>query len=209
MRAIFWVEVKELRRGKSVAFIQANLVGEDGLITSCTFSFGASRESRLAENYGQTLYGSKHRTVSPEKAEAFFDEENQHPDYLRKRPVFTQHFDARLMSGGRPFQGAGEPSFEMWVKHKDIDATSMAALVAVADMPPPAIVPVFDAFAPISSMTWMFNLLTDDISNKSGWWLLGSFAEHVSQGYSSQNMTMHNDQGELVMVGRQNVAVFY
>ena len=41
------VIVKVLRRGKSVAFVEAQLQGEAGLVTSAVFSFGAGRESSL------------------------------------------------------------------------------------------------------------------------------------------------------------------
>lgn len=204
-----WVEARELRRGKSVAFIEANLLSEEGLITSCVFSFGASRESKLSEEFGEKLYGGGKALKDPDQIDDFFSRDPQYEQFFKNRPVFTQHFEGKLLSGSRPFLGSKEPSLEVWVKHKDDRSSGVVSLVALADVPPPAVAPMFKGFAPISSMSWMFNILTDEPYSESGWWLLGSFAESAKQGYSSQNMTIHNDLGELVMVGRQSVAIFY
>jgi len=58
-------------------------------------------------------------------------------------------------------------------------------------------------------MTWMMNFLSEDIQTKDGWWLLRTAAEHARDGYSSQNMQIWNTDGELVVSGHQNVAIFY
>jgi acyl-CoA thioesterase len=84
----------------------------------------------------------------------------------------------------------------------------MVALLALADMPPPALMAMFTELAPISSMTWMVNVLCDEPRTRDGWWLLQSRAENASQGYSSQDMLVWNRDGELVIAGRQNVAIF-
>ncbi len=199
-----YVTCSVLRQGKSVAFIQAELIGEKGLINQTVFTFGANRDSKLDE-----VYVESKEVIRPESARAIFPEQTPAPGEPGGPPAFTQHFETRFVSGSRPFSGADEPSFELWVKHKDASANDLVALVALADMPPPGVLPLFKEFAPISSMTWMFNILREDLSNQSGWWLFTVQAEHARQGYSSQNMSIHNDQGDLVLVGRQNIAVFY
>ena len=193
-----------LRQGKSVTFVQADLMGEKGLVSTIIFTFGAPRASQLDH-----VYFESPELAGPESAKAFFPTDKAPPGAPVGKPSFTQHFDTRIVRGSTPFSGADTPSFDLWVKHKDPQATDIVALVGLADMPPPAVLPLFKSFAPVSSMSWMFNIISEDLSNESGWWLLGSYAEHASQGYSSQNMTIHNDRGDLVMVGRQNVAVFY
>ncbi|MEM6628266.1 MAG: thioesterase family protein [Bacteroidota bacterium] len=199
-----YVKSSILRQGKSVSFVQAELIGEAGPINTVIFCFGAPRPSKL-----DAVYHISREVIRPESAAPFFPESNPIPIKNGGRPAFTQHFETRLVKGSRPFSGAKEPSFELWVKHKDNTANDITALVALADMPPPAVLPLFETFAPISTMSWMFNILREDLTNESGWWLLGVYAEHASQGYSSQNMIIRNDKGALVLVGRQNVALFY
>ena len=123
-------------------------------------------------------------------------------------PHFAGHFETRLVRGGRPMSGSKEHDHFIWVRHKDQDAQGLTALLALADMPPPAVMPMFTEFAPISSMTWMVNVLTDAPQTEDGWWLLQSRAENASSGYSSQDMLIWNTSGELVVAGRQSVAIF-
>jgi len=58
-------------------------------------------------------------------------------------------------------------------------------------------------------MTWMMNILNEDLATQDGWWLMRSAAEHSKDGYSSQDMQVWNTAGDLVITGRQSVAVFY
>ena len=186
---------KILRQGKSVTFMEADLTGEKGLATRCAFAFGAARESRFSDIF----------TPAPEVPAAESCEYYIPPGM---GPAFAQHFEQRLAKGGRPVSGSNENDHFIWVRHKDVDATSLAALLALADMPPPAVMPMFDAPAPISSMTWQVNLLTDAPRTKDGWWLLQSRAENASSGYSSQDMLVWNADLELTIAGRQSVAIF-
>lgn len=85
---------------------------------------------------------------------------------------------------------------------------TIAALLALADLPPSAAMPMFPAFARISSMTSGLNFLTDHPSTEDGWRLLESRAESASGGYSSQDMFVWSSNGEPVIAGRQPVAIF-
>ena len=57
-------------------------------------------------------------------------------------------------------------------------------------------------------MTWMVNIVSENLATRDGWWLLESRAENASQGYSSQDMLVWNRDGDLVIAGRQSVAIF-
>lgn len=184
-----------LRQGKSVRFVEAEISGEAGLATRCAFAFGAGRESAFAE------------TFTPPPAMPGPDE---CPPYIDAplAPSFVSHFETRLAQGGRPASGSDEHDHFIWVRHRDESADGLSALLAVADMPPPAVMPMFKTFAPISSMTWMINFLTSEPRTEHGWWLLQSRAENAAEGYSSQDMLIWNLSGELVVAGRQSVAIF-
>jgi len=134
-------------------------------------------------------------------SEALFDSDSG--------PAFALNYDCRLAKGGHPVSGSTDHEHYIWVRHKDRQATDITALLGIADMPPPAVLPMFKEFAPVSSMTWMVNFLQTEVATNDGWWLMRSAAEHARSGYSSQDMQVWNANGELIVSGRQCVAVFY
>lgn len=186
---------KMLRQGKSVTFVEADLSSEAGIATRCAFAFGGARPSQWNRTFTPSPVMPK-----PEDCELF-----RPPDAAVE---FGKHFDSRLAKGGRPISGSKEHDHYIWVRHRDERAQGVVALLALADMPPPALMPMFAEFAPISSMTWMVNMLGDEPKSRDGWWLLQSRAEHAGGGYSSQDMLVWNSDGELVIAGRQSVAIF-
>ena len=190
------VTTKVMRQGRSVTYISAEIMGEKGLATHAVFCFGQDRESRLNDNFT-----SPPKVPSVEASADFFDS--------GMGPPFAKNYDCRLAQGGHPVSGSDDHEHFIWVRHKDQNANDLAALIGIADMPPPAVLPMFKEFAPISSMTWMMNFLQQDISTEDGWWLMRSAAEHARNGYSSQDMQVWNKAGDLIITARQNVAIFY
>ena len=61
---------------------------------------------------------------------------------------------------------------------------------------------------PLSSLTWIVNLLTATPTTRDGWWLLHAESLHAVGGGSSQTMTLWNADGEAVAQGMQSVAIF-
>jgi acyl-CoA thioesterase len=185
-----------LRRGKSVSVIGADILNDEGVATRAVFAFGASRTSKIGANF------------APRKPDF------PHPDQLRiprRRaglPGFVYEFDARFVGGGKPFSSSQDCDVFVWVRHVDEAANSAAALLALADMPPPGVFPMFPAPAPISTMTWALNFLEDPAKVGGGWFLLESKAEHAADGYSSQDMFAWRPDGRCILAGRQSVAVF-
>lgn len=188
-------EARILRKGKSVTFVEADILGEKGLATRVVFAFGAKRDSIF-----ETTFAPKPQFKDPEECELYIPE--------GMGPAFSQRFESRLVSGARPFSGSNEHDHYIWVRHREPNTNSISALIAVADMPPPAVMPMMKEFATISSMSWMMNILTAKPMTTDGWWLLQSRAESAAAGYSSQDMLVWNFDGELVIAGRQSVAVF-
>ena len=184
-----------LRKGKSTMFAGADLTGDAGLATRATLCYGAARDSELSLN-----------NVGSPKVE----EPDKYPTFFREMPGlnFVQHFDSHIAAGNFPFSGK-EPTMTLWLRHRDPDApVSTVALVALADAPPPASIVKFKKFAPISTMTWSMDMLTDKLETEGGWWLVRTTAETLADGYSSQAMTVWNSARKPIMVARQNVAVF-
>lgn len=190
------IKTKVMRRGRSVAYISAEMAGEKGLATHAVFCFGEGRESRLNLDFTEPP-----KVPSIGESQDFFD--------AGFGPSFANNYDCLLAQGGLPMSGSKESEHYIWVRHKDKKADDIIALVGIADMPPPAVLPMFKEFAPVSSMTWMMNFLSDDITTEDGWWLMRSAAEHARDGYSSQDMQVWNSEGKLIISALQNVAVFY
>jgi acyl-CoA thioesterase len=178
-----------------VTFIGADLCTEQGVATRAVFAFGASRESAF-----DRVFVPKPSVPPPEDCDPFFTD--------AFRPAFAQHFEHRLARGGRPVSASADNDHYAWVRHRDPQATTIEALLALADVPPPAMVSMFEQFAPISSMTWIVNLLTSMPATRDGWWLLRFRADNAFEGYSSQHMMAWNRDGVPVIAGRQGVAIF-
>ena len=185
-----------LRQGRNVTFVRADLAGEKGIATSCTFAFGTTRESQFTiEDLPMPL------VPEPDALDSMFPPS--------RRPSFAQHYDQRLASANRPVSGAEDPHLMIWVRHQEWqENTGIVPLLAIGDALPPALMPCFREPAPISSMTWMVNFLSDNPVTENGWWLMKAEADHTANGYSSQNMWAWNRQGEPVMTARQSVAIF-
>ena len=184
-----------LRRGKSASFVGVDLAGEAGLATRAIFVFGGKRESAM-----------NHADVAMPKVLS----QAESPTFFRSVPGlnFVQHFEGGLAAGGLPFSG-GDPMLTLWLRHRDpAKPQSLVALLALADAPPPAAIVIFKKFTPLSTMTWMIDMLTDDVSTDDGWFLVRTAAETCADGYSGQAMTIWNATGRPVLAARQTIAVF-
>lgn len=65
-----------------------------------------------------------------------------------------------------------------------------------------------DPPSPISSITWLINLLQPNPISRDGWWLLRAQAEQARAGVSSQSMAIWDADRRPVAAGMQSVAVF-
>ncbi|MDX2234156.1 MAG: thioesterase family protein [Hyphomonadaceae bacterium] len=184
-----------LRQGKSATFIGCDLLSDDAIATRAVFCFGDARPSAQAR---QAPRGPS--APAPDACGGYFDAD--------RRPAFATHFDLRLAGGARPLSGATDPDILVWARHRDEQAAGAAALLALADVPPPAAFTLFTAPTIISTMTWMVDVLDPAAMATGGWKLLRSTAESVGDGYSAQAMTIWDADGRAILAGRQSIAVF-
>ena len=187
-----------LRQGKNTAFVNVDLTGPQGLAARTVFTFGKRRESAYRVNdlpMPDTVPG-------PDETGPMFRGE-------RAGPHFTQHFDVHLAEGQPPVSAAPDPMIGLWLRHRD-EATqaSPTSILAMADAPPPAVMSLFEAPAPISSMTWMAEFLTEDYASDGGWYFARHVAQTATDGYSSQSMRLWSRSGRPVLIGRQTIAIF-
>ena len=186
------ISARLLRRGKNTAFIQADIMGEDGIGLACNFIFMNRRHSHLdyanipAPDLPPIPTADTARSGPPE----FFTGHMQYPDKRLELGLATN----RLASWHR------------LTDHEGLD--HIAELICIGDALPPSAMGLMTQKGMVSSMNWQLNMLTDVPSTENGWWYLSSETHHAADGASSQYMTVWNSQGQAVLTGMQSVAIF-
>ena len=194
---VFTSEV--LRQGRNVTSIAATAKVEGNVVFTANFVFGAARESMINIDLPAP------DAPPPEACEPFVP-----PQATGFIPAFFNRFETQLIAGARPMSGADEGYIRCWSRHGAADSrTGIASLLCLGDVLPPAAAPMSRTLGAISSMTWIFNVLREDISTDDGWWQVESKLTAGAAGYSSQGMRVWNTRGELVVEGMQNVAMFF
>jgi acyl-CoA thioesterase len=187
-----------LRRGRSSVFAAVELRAEGSLATHAVLSFGAARESK---------YSYRARPMPkaplPGTTEVFF---------RSGKPKFTQHFEAFAAGGQKLVSGARTPEIRLWLRHRDPRGmTSLPGVIALGDTPPPAAYTMLSAPVPASSITWSVEMIDAAAALRApgdAWYLLRSAGEDVREGYSVQDMALWAQDGTLIMLARQTVAIF-
>ncbi|HLZ79676.1 MAG TPA: thioesterase family protein [Sphingomonas sp.] len=181
-----------VRRGRSTAFVDAEVVGEEGAGLKAGFVFVAERESPIRHD----------DNVPP----ALPDPDMAAEAFRKGGPGFAPNFEWRH---AWPEPRRGVPDLLFWIRLRDrAGLDPVTELLLVADALPPGAMPLLTEKRPISSITWMINLLAAHPTTTDGWWLLRSTAHHAAGGFSSQHMTMWSRDGACVAQGMQSVAIF-
>jgi Acyl-CoA thioesterase len=185
-----------LRAGSSVVSMAVDVHAGAGLALRLALVFAQARDSSVAHSCAERP------VVAPWSACPEFDMTR-----APFAPAFTRHFQIRPAGGAMPLSGAEHPELMIWVRHRDAAGVDpLLALVAMGDALPPAVFTALRAPAPASSINWSFDVL--DPTPRGDWFLLRSTSEHARDGYSAQAMQVWDENGGLVMLGRQSVAVF-
>lgn len=187
------VRARLLRQGRNATWIDAEVKSEAGIGLTATFVFmGAVEASTL------------HLHDVPMPAHVIPLEQSV-PLPERAGPSFAPNFDRHF---ALPQTDQKVPEICWWERVKDTDGLDpMVALVLLADALPPGVLPLTGP-APISSMTWLINMLTPDPTTDDGWFLLRAAGNYAEKGCSSQDMAIWNKAGQAVAVGMQSIAVF-
>lgn len=187
------VRARLLRQGRNATWISVEVTAEGKVGLTATFVFmGAVEASTL------------HLHEVPLPADVIpLDQATPLPD--RAGPSFAPNLDRRF---AMPRSEAKLPEICWWERIKDAQGLDpMVALILLADALPPGVMPLTGP-APISSMTWLINLLTPLPETDNGWFLLRAVGNYAEKGCSSQDMAIWNTRGEAVAVGMQSIAIF-
>ena len=185
-----------VRQGKSATFVAVDLLNEGGLATRTLFVFGKARESEL--NFVDHPFPDVPK----------FEELENAPE-SPMRPSFLSNFELRPSGGQEPFSGSDQTTICWWGRHKGrVESETEQRVLALGDLLPPSTLPMMKTLAPVSSVNWHFDLLTDDLSTEEGWYLLSSRAQSAGDGWSAQDMAMWASDGRPIAAARQLVAIF-
>ena len=188
------VRAKFLRRGRNASWVSAEVTSDAGVGLTATFVFMGPVES-------STLH--LHNVPAPAELIA---PDDALPLPEGRGPGFGVHFDRRFAV---PRTAAKLPELNWWIRLKDAGGLDpMTALLLIADALPPGVMPLMEARSPVSSMTWLINLLTPLPQTRDGWFLLRAAGNYAQQGCSSQDMAIWNAGGQAVAVGMQSIAIF-
>lgn len=184
------VTATKLRRGRNAAFIQADVTSEAGLGLRTTFVFMAALQSAI--DHDATALAQH----MPPAADAQL--------YTGPPDFFTANFNFYDLK-----DAAGPTEWLRWGRLIDREGLDPEVeLMALGDALPPAAFKLFEKMTPLSSLTWIVNILQPRAATQDGWWLLEAETDRAREGYSSQSMRMWNADGALVAEGMQGVAIF-
>lgn len=187
----FTVTATKLRRGRNAAFIQSDITSEAGLGYRATFVFMAAQQSRIDLDEAPPV--AERPPVPGTEL------------YVGPEGFFTGNFEFFDYK-----QGLGDAEWRRWCRLRERGGLDpMVELMAIGDALPPAALKLFGKdFVPISSLTWIVNLLTPTPQTTDGWWLLSADSHFARAGCSSQTMAIWNSDGVKVAEGMQSVAIF-
>lgn len=188
------IRARTLRRGRNAAFVQADVEGEAGLGVRAVFVFMRDQASAVDHATGGA------------------------PDFARPGPG-DRVFSGKFKPGGPAFlanfefldrrEGGDPAEWLRWVRVKERDGLDPEVeLALIGDCLPPAAMKLMPAFAPLSSLTWLFNLLGPAPATADGWWLLRARTGYARAGSSSQTMGIWSADGAPVAEQMQSVAIF-
>ncbi|HET8730236.1 MAG TPA: thioesterase family protein [Moraxellaceae bacterium] len=192
------VTARILRQGKSVVQMEAQLRQGEDVMAAMLASFGAPRESALS--------------VAALPAPVF-----PAPDAARSfthipgiTPEFLQHFDVRWAHGDLPFTGSDRAELGGWVRLQSRRAAfDYTDLFLLADVWPPAVLPIVPGVAPGSSLSWTLEPIQLPPGKTGGnWWQYRASTDYFHDGYGHCAAHIWDEDGRLVALSRQTVVVF-
>lgn len=186
---------KVLSKGKSVMQVEGQLLQGGEVKTQIIACFGVQRFANLQITPATKMF--------PEKS-------MQVPFIAQLMPEFVQHLDMKYTSEHMPFSGSSEACVSGWVRFAEAPPVfTDAALVALIDAWPPAVLPMLERVAPSSSITWNIEFLNPRAElNASDYIYYECEAVQAAAGYAHTEAKIYHQDGQLMALSRQMVGVY-
>jgi len=190
------VSARLLREGKSVSHTMVEIADETGPVLTASAAFGVARK-------GIHVPAEIKCPAAPRESVPKLDSS------ALRLPGFLQRFDIHWTGGGIPTTGTGERSCGMWVRSIDaLEAFSAAKIVALADIPPPVIMCHYRQPINASSLSWSLEFVVPAEDIQSEWFYLHYELVAGADGYTQQNGSIFDEDGQLVALSRQCMVYF-
>jgi acyl-CoA thioesterase len=193
------IRIRTLREGGSVSHYHGEMVCDGEVTASLSAAFGKSRDSRLS------VSGPRMPNV-PRPAE--LQPMPNNPNALG----FLTLFDLRFVSGAPPFSNAEKPDFSLWLSFLEDTPSTLAAIVALADVPPMPGINMLRPAGAGSSLSWYLefpNPVVDSEAGDSSAWLFYDYrAQSAADGYFHNYATVWSENGTPILYSRQVATLF-
>ena len=192
------VEAEVLREGKAVSQMLGMARQNGQVMCIIQGSFGAARESVV-------------NVVAEPPPEVKAPDQYVDTPYIEGlSPVFLKHFNLRWCFGDLPFSRSRKRDMGGWMRFRqDEGAIHEAHILGLVDVWPPAVLPHLAERAPASSLTWTIEFVQPQPAlGNTDWLLYKASIEHARDGYGHAGAMVWREDGALVAISRQTVAVF-
>ncbi len=187
-----------LSDGKSIRQVQGQLKQAGKVKTLVMACFGAQRDSSLKVP-GIELPNVKASEKSLKLAHI--------PGMT---PSFIQHMDIRFTSNNFPFSGSDNSTVSGYMRFNDApECFSDAAILALIDAWPPAVLSMLKTPAPASTVTWNIEFIQPRAElQKSDFLYYECDVILADLGYAHTEGKIYHPDGQLLALSRQLVAVY-
>lgn len=187
-------QVRVIREGKSVAFVQVNLHQSGAEVAMLTLAFSKARAKAMRIEPSAQWEGP-----GP-------DDLPDLPYIPGMMPEFLQHMSLRWASGGPPFCGADEARYTGYCRFK-APAGDVEGVLGLLDAWPCPSLSLLSSPAPASTVAWTAHILhvPDDFD---GWFAFSYETVAAEDGFHTVVGRLHGPDGRLVGWTEQLAVVF-
>ncbi|WP_395376341.1 acyl-CoA thioesterase [Marinicella sp. W31] len=195
---VFEIEVTPLRSGRSATQLMGKITQNGHVCVVAQVCFGLDRESKIQINHDTC-----HEMQRPKKG-------NFIPQIPKVVPKFLRHYDLSLVEGRFPFMAGKKDYMHGWVRFKKTpEHISEGHVVSLIDAWPCPVLQKLKWPAPASTMNWNIEFIHPyEEIGVSDWLAYQSQTRQAADGYCHMESNIWNQQGQLIAISRQVVAVF-
>lgn len=193
----FEIQIDVLREGKSASQVLGKIVQNDQVCVIAQGCFAQKRESRIEVPIAKQCQLDK-------------VQENRILPYQEGvMPAFFQHVALNPQQGALPFSNATSSHLGGWMKFKKTsNQLDERHVTALTDAWPPTLLQQFSKPAPASSMSWYIEFIDEVNLDADSWLGFEAITHHSAHGYGLEDANIWSQEGKLIAISRQTVAIF-